>query len=150
MRFCLPLVVVFSLTGVAQALDAPRGSMPFVVYATASEKEGKVTVKLIHYVQQYVQEKVKVKKGDIEVEEAITKIVTVPVEQMYEVDGKKVTAMRVNGKAIEPKDLVKLLEKSTAVLFSHGGKIDPYFEPVYKPDTIVIVNSPGDSPVKPK
>src|SRR6187401_2927378 len=116
MRYGLTLVAVVTCVLAARADDTRKvttAPMPSIVRATASEKDSKITVKWTNIVSQAVQEKVKVKEGDQDVERVVTRIVLIEVEQQVEINGKTAKAVRVNGKEIDAKDLPKLLEKAT-------------------------------------
>ena len=54
-------------------------------------------------------------------------------------DGKEVQVSRRDGKAVDPKDLPKLLGKETPVLVFAQGEIDPYYLQVIEDQVLIIV-----------
>jgi uncharacterized protein YkwD len=161
MRTVLSLAVVFGLIATAPAADPPKitGTQPGLVLAQAASKDGKVTLTLKCPVTKCFPKTRAVKMDVVKKVDGkdVTETVTKNVTEMDCVTEWYVTEVRLGdagvavtdatGKAVTSEDVLKRLEKETAVLRCVGGPADPFYLQTTKPDTLVLV-TPG-SPIQP-
>jgi uncharacterized protein YkwD len=132
------------------------------VLAKAATKDGKVTV-TVKVAEQICLPETKnvamdvVKKVDgKDVTERVTKSVTVMAckiywkEVQYPLWQPGVSVTDAMGKAISPDDVLKRLEKETAILRTVGGPADPFYLQTTRSDTLILVTPlPQALPVVP-
>jgi hypothetical protein len=158
-RHWVSLVAVLVSPFVAWAGEipgAPTTHPPKVSLATAVEKDGVTQLRILvpglvpYTVMRNVPATENSKDG--RKTRTVYKTVTetfykpVMVESRLIADGKKVQVLRKNGKAINPKDLPKLLGKQTAVLFFSDGEVDPYYLQVLHDQVLIITVPRGSAP----
>jgi uncharacterized protein YkwD len=163
MRTILSLAVVFGLVVAAPAADPPKitGTMPSLVLAQAASKYGKVTLTVKFHetfwkdvVETYQVEELRTVDGKqvkVTVPKTVTKKVSLVVWKETEVHlGQPgVSVSDATGKVITPDDVLKRLEKETAILRAVGGPADPFYLQTTKPDTLVLVTPPPLPPPQP-
>lgn len=177
MRTVLSLAVVFGLVAgssaqeppkvtpvIAPTVDLPKitGTVPQVVLAKAATKDGKVvvTVKLAEQIcfpeTQTVSMDVVKRVDGKDVTEKVTKAVTVTVcktqWKVVEIPMGQpgVSVTDGTGKAVSQDDVLKRLEKETAILRAMGGPADPFYLQTTKPETLVLVTPlPPPQPAAP-
>lgn len=164
MRTVLSLAVVFSLVAAAPAADPPKitGTMPGLVLAQAASKDGKVMLTVKYPVTSYktvnetvnveVVRKVDGKEVKVLVPETVTKMVVITEWKVTEVrlGDAGVAVTDATGKAVSRDDVLKRLEKETAILRAVGGPADPFYLQTTKPDTLVLVTPiPPPQPATP-
>ena len=143
-RLFLAVAAAVGLTMATAAQDLPplpKGPSPDFGLATAMEKDGAVVVR---FTSRGAHNKV------LEVEQDGKKVTQIVVELAWvdsadvKVDGKDFAVLGADGKAIDPKDLLKRLAKPTQVaVFRIGPKVEPKPDPFYlrmlREDVVVFV-----------
>jgi hypothetical protein len=143
------LVAVLAVRSAAQDKPAPPSTLPpQIVVAQATEKDGGVIVKFSTPQFRQIARTITVETNGEKVNHLVTQTEFAQwVNVELPIDGKEVKAFGADGKAIEPKELTKRLEKPTqvAVVFGHPAleaKLDPYYLRVLRED-IVVFTGPG-------
>jgi hypothetical protein len=143
---CASLVAVLVVPLLVCAEEKPLrpiGLPPRVCVATAAEKDGVVQIRVIvtRMVPVTVEKVLPDADGKtITRKETIYKAVIVGTVLIA--DGEEVQVSRKDGKAVDPKDLPKLLAKETRVLVFSLGKVDPYYLDVVN-DQVLIITVPA-------
>jgi hypothetical protein len=150
MRIAISLLLVLMLSSVATAKrprpaennevnQMPKGPPPQFAVASATAQDGKVHLILNTFVNVPRQEiRTMIVQGQ-QVATTVTVIVPVTMTTTYQVDGKKVQVMDVNGKPMDSKTILKHLQKSSQVLVSNTVPVDPFYLNVIRDDTPIIL-----------
>jgi hypothetical protein len=162
MRFALMIALLAAVP--LLAADEPKlpgsANQPSVALASATESDGKVTLKL-----RVTEVSAAIEKKTLTVYQTVTKLVDgkvvieqVPLQQEVMVTVMKPARWRevkltVGDKGVEVRDLAGkevpaaklagLLEKETAVLLSSSGTVDPFYLQLAKEGTLVVI-APAD------
>lgn len=119
------------------------GVAPKVVEATATENGGRVTLLMS------VTKIVPVEEGNSTVYKPVFET------RVTEVTG-DIKAFNREGKEIEPKELLALLKKPTAIAVTQDGKLNDVFKAMFRDDVAVVAmpgmlsDSPGQTNVSPR
>lgn len=134
----------------------PIGPAPEFRTATAVEKGGEVFVQFTTFERYPITEFIEVERDGQKVKMAQTKMEEGWGTAEVKVDGKSLIALGTNGKMIDPKELLKRLDKSAPVaVFSYfdpkeEAKPDPYYLQFLRTELVVFtqrVSVPDDPPV---
>lgn len=158
-RCSLILILVSALTAHSTAQDKlapPIDGPPVIMVAQASTKDEAIVVRVSNPQPTFKTKAVEVDRDGEKVTVNVTVCEYVWSEVDVKVDGMEIAAFGVDGKAIEPKDLLKRLAKPTqvAVVQNPPGldrKLDPYYLGALK-DDIVVFKGPEEKfrPAPPK
>lgn len=122
-----------------ELLTPPKAAPPEVAVAEAFPRAGTVVVRLlvpqnraapVQREQELEGKKVTVTEYTLRFHKWL--LVELPV------DGRQVQAFDVQGKAIDPQQLLKRLAKPSPVLLFKGDDPDPYYLRLLRPDSVII------------
>ena len=144
-RWLCTLAMVIGLVASSSGQDRsppPKGPGPSFQLATAVEKDGLIVVRYSQPVQ--ATKTVQVEKDGKKVTQNVAYTVWNDIE--FKVDGKSVAVLGADGKAIDPKNLLKRLAKPTPIaIFAFNPKDeltpDPFYLRVLREDIVVFAAS---------
>jgi hypothetical protein len=121
----------------------PTAPPPQVCVASAAEKDGVVQIRVtVPRMVPVTVAKVVPNADGKQITGTETIYKAEMVETVLTADGEEVQVSRKDGKAVDPKDLPKLLAKETRVLVFSLGKVDPYYLDVVN-DQVLIITVPA-------
>jgi uncharacterized protein YkwD len=138
-----------------------RGAQPSVVLAQATSKDDKITLNVKTPALVYKQlaetitveepRKVDGKEVKVPVMKTVTKTVCFGVfkEHKVQLGELGVWVSDLAGKAVSSEEVLKRLEKETAILSSMGGPADSFYLQTNKPDTLILITPTPPAPVVP-
>lgn len=140
MHIALLAAFVLGVAG-AQAqrpIPLPAGLPPQVCLATAAIENGILVLHIITPQLVPEQRERKVLRDGKEVVEKIITYVPVSREQTFRVDGKQLRVMTKAGKDVDRQAILNALIKTTPVIVSFDGPVDPFYLAVVRDDVLIV------------